>query len=129
MAGVQLQFVDENPILKLKANEISLTQVLLNLLNNSFDEVVNKPLKDRWIKIKTSTVKNKIWVEVIDSGHGIPPEIVDKLFNPFFTTKDIGKGTGLGLSISKALMEKMQGDISYHLVDGYTCFRLELAKV
>jgi PAS domain S-box-containing protein len=129
MAGVQLNTVLSDPKIRVKANEISLTQVMLNLLNNAFDEAVNKPVKDRWIKIKTSESNNKVLIDVIDAGLGIDAKTVEKLFNPFFTTKDIGKGTGLGLSISKALMEKMHGDISYKVVEGHTCFRLELPKV
>jgi C4-dicarboxylate-specific signal transduction histidine kinase len=126
---VQLQTVLSDPKIRVKANEISLTQVMLNLLNNAFDEAVNKPVKDRWIKIKTTESNNKVLIDVIDAGLGIDAKTVEKLFNPFFTTKDIGKGTGLGLSISKALMEKMHGDISYKVVEGHTCFRLELPKV
>ncbi len=125
-AGVQLSFELDPSNVSVLANEISLTQVLLNLLNNAYDEVIKKELNQRWIKIVTKHKDSTLIIDVIDSGSGVPNDLIDKLFNPFFTTKEIGKGTGIGLSISKALMQKMHGDISYHKIDGNTCFRLEL---
>lgn len=65
---------------------------------------------------------------VKDSGNGICIETLEKLFVPFFTTKEIGKGTGLGLSISKGIVEEHEGDLDYQKLDGHTAFILTLPK-
>ncbi len=87
-----------------------LSQVLLNLLNNAKDavSVVDKKI----IRIELVNENNMIGLAVIDSGVGIPLEQRANLFQPFFTTKEVGKGTGLGLSISKGIIDS-QGGIIY----------------
>lgn len=103
-----------------RSSEVS--QVLLNLLNNAYDAIENNPIK--WIKINIVKTSDKVIVQVIDSGSGMPVEVQNKLMVPFFTTKPIGKGTGLGLSISKGLMQAMNGDLIYNNELGNTCFEL-----
>jgi C4-dicarboxylate-specific signal transduction histidine kinase len=63
-----------------------------------------------------------------DSGSGIPASVREKLFNPFFTTKEVGKGTGLGLSLSKGLMQDMGGDLELSPDLTQTCFLLRFVK-
>jgi PAS domain S-box-containing protein len=84
-----------------------LNQVFMNLLVNAAQaiEVRGK------ITIRTGQQDDKIWIEVADTGKGIPPEIIPLIFNPFFTTKPVGKGTGLGLSVSYKIVEKHHGKI------------------
>ena len=90
-----------------------LNQVFMNILNNAIDAVVeaeNQP--DKHINIDTFKLDDHLIKVVIrDNGSGITPEIINKLFNPFFTTKPVGKGTGLGLSISYKIIEKHKGKI------------------
>jgi two-component system, NtrC family, sensor kinase len=94
-----------------------LNQVFMNLLANAIDAletiVDSNPRFQPEIQISTGLV-NQDWVEIriADNGTGIPPEVAQKIFNPFFTTKPIGKGTGLGLSIShQIVVEKHQGKL------------------
>ncbi|HEY6974895.1 MAG TPA: tetratricopeptide repeat protein, partial [Chitinophagaceae bacterium] len=80
-------------------------RVLLNLFNNAFYSVLQKKkqLGDEYeptVLVYTKKVDSKLEIRVQDNGTGIPPKIVDKIFNPFFTTKPPGQGTGLGLSLS-----------------------------
>lgn len=107
------------PCIKGDANEFS--QVFANLLLNSRDAVLAK-LSELRIFSRTLTYNPKIiislyheanWihVDVYDNGIGIPAEDIEKVFQPFFTTKDIGKGTGLGLSISNLIVQKWGGTI------------------
>ncbi|HXH75352.1 MAG TPA: PAS domain-containing sensor histidine kinase [Bacteriovoracaceae bacterium] len=86
---------------------IQFSQVLLNLLINAFD-VVNM-LEEKWIKICIHLTDSTATFKIIDCGRGIPVEIQEKIFQPFFTTKEIGKGTGLGLSLSRTIIEKHAG--------------------
>jgi C4-dicarboxylate-specific signal transduction histidine kinase len=90
-----------------RASQIS--QVILNLLNNSSDAIAY--FDEKWIKIAATQEGENVKVTVTDSGKGIKPEHVDKVFQPFFTTKDPGKGTGLGLSISTGIVESHRGTL------------------
>lgn len=103
---------------------VQITQVLLNLLNNAMDAINHQ--KDKWIKIKVQTLGEKLIVTVTDSGNGINASVVDRMMEPFFTTKDPGKGTGLGLSISKGIIEDHGGHLRYETYQGHTQFQIEL---
>jgi C4-dicarboxylate-specific signal transduction histidine kinase len=88
---------------------VQISQVLLNLIANAYDAVIVLP--EKWVKMSISENKEGVTIIIADSGHGIPEEIRDKIFQPLFTTKEVGKGTGLGLSISKGIMEDHGGKI------------------
>ena len=84
-----------------------LNQVFLNLLVNAGHAIEERGT----ITLRTGQVGDMVWVEVADSGKGIPPENLQRIFDPFFTTKPIGKGTGLGLSLSYSIVQKHHGRI------------------
>jgi two-component system, NtrC family, sensor kinase len=90
-----------------------LNQVFMNILSNAIDVLMEQ--KNDWekqINIETNKLNDDyIQVGIKDNGAGIPPEIMNKLFNPFFTTKPVGKGTGLGLSICYQIIEQHKGKI------------------
>lgn len=90
---------------------IHISQTLLNLLNNSFDAI--EKLKEKWISIEVAVIGKELRLSVTDSGSGIPKDIVNKMFQPFFTTKEIGKGTGLGLGISIGIIQRYGGNLIY----------------
>ena len=71
---------------------------------------------------------SKVTIAINDSGKGIPTEIAARLFEPFYTTKDVGKGTGLGLSLSKTLAQDMGGDLILNSTVSNTRFDIILAK-
>jgi len=81
-----------------------------------------KPRESLEIEVNQSEVN----ILVTDSGLGISAEIVDKMMNPFFTTKEIGKGTGLGLSISKGIIEEHGGKLIYNSDSPNTQFIVKL---
>ncbi len=91
-------------------NSLYVSQVLLNLVNNAIHAISKH--EDPWIKITNKRDKNYIYIEVTDSGKGIATDVADKIFNPFFTTKDINNGTGLGLSLSKNMAIRSGGDLN-----------------
>jgi len=94
-----------------------LEQVFINLLINARDAIeekwkIGKPEKDdKKIGLKTRQEGTEIVVEIRDTGMGIPGNIQNKIFEPFYTTKEVGKGTGLGLSISYGIIKDCRGTI------------------
>ncbi len=116
--------IPQNIVLECRAVQIS--QVLLNLLNNSFDAIKDNPVK--WVELNIEDLGDRILIREIDSGSGIPPQVIEKMFNPFFTTKEIGSGTGLGLSISRGLVESHRGTLTYDTKNSNTSFIIMLPK-
>ena len=113
---------DDDLLIECRAPQIS--QVILNLLTNACDAVEES--NEKWVKLNCQTDDKVVKIRVTDSGSGIPKETLDKLFQPFFTTKGIGKGTGLGLSISKGLVESHHGTLFVDSNSTNTCFVIEL---
>jgi C4-dicarboxylate-specific signal transduction histidine kinase len=118
---------DESKVL-FKGNRIQISQVLVNLLNNSFDALESFKSGKKWIDFRIDTTHELIILKVTDSGAGIPPEIRKDIFRPFYTTKDIGKGTGIGLSISKSIIENAGGKFYYDETSPHTAFVIELKR-
>jgi signal transduction histidine kinase len=87
------------------------SQVLLNILKNAKDAIMNYRKDGGRITIKLYENDYKSHLEIIDNGGGIPADILPKIFDPYFTTKEQGKGTGVGLYMSKKIIEKMGGSI------------------
>ncbi len=104
---------DEN-LPKVNVAQQDIGRVLLNLFNNAF-YAVNQKKKTAGaeykpeVTVSTSTEKNNLIIAVKDNGNGIPQNIVDKIYQPFFTTKPTGEGTGLGLSLSYDIVVKGHG--------------------
>ncbi|MFW2551830.1 ATP-binding protein [Aliarcobacter butzleri] len=92
------------------ANEFS--QVILNLLTNAKDAILENKIENPLIIIQTKIDDEYIYISIKDNGLGIKDEIINKIFEPYFTTKDEGKGTGIGLYMSKIIIENnMNGKI------------------
>lgn len=96
--------------LSLHCRSVEISQVLLNLLNNAFDAVLGSTGK--WVKLEASATGSEVRILVTDGGPGIPPALREKIFQPFFTTKEVGRGTGLGLSLSKGICESHGGSLA-----------------
>jgi two-component system NtrC family sensor kinase len=91
-----------------------ITRVLLNLISNSFYAATKRKAEagdgyEPTLVASTRSLGDRVEIRVRDNGTGIPPEVREKIFNPFFTTKPAGEGTGLGLSISHDVIVKQHG--------------------
>ncbi|MEP7110619.1 MAG: ATP-binding protein [Ferruginibacter sp.] len=107
----------DNSIGKINIIPQQIERVLMNLYNNSFYTVNGRKRqqpndREPTVSIKTKKLDGKIEVNVKDNGNDIPQKVVDKIFQPFFTTKPTGEGTGLGLSKSYDIIKALGGEIN-----------------
>jgi CheY-like chemotaxis protein len=138
---IELNLEIEEGIPSVMMNSVQLQQVLLNLCVNARDAMEGQGelgICLSWIKVDsiTSTASDRWhkneWVElsIADTGCGIAADIIDDIFTPFFTTKEVGKGTGMGLSFVYGIMEKNGNHIVVESESGKgTTFRLLFAPV
>jgi signal transduction histidine kinase len=99
-----------------------LNQIWLNLIDNALDAA---PVSGR-VEIRAEHRGGRVVVRVIDNGPGIPPDLRERIFDQFFTTKPVGQGTGLGLDITRRLVRKHDGDIEVESEPGRTVFLISL---
>lgn len=130
-ADLQTELAKDLPKMKVIPQDFG--RVLLNLINNAFYAVKDKSESSGkdfkpMVKVTTKLKKNQIEIVVADNGNGIPEEIKDKIFQPFFTTKPTGKGTGLGLSLSYDIVKAHGGELRVESIRGEgTEFKIELS--
>lgn len=110
----------------LDCRPVEISQVFLNLLSNAFDAV--EQLAEKWIQLVIADAGNSIEITVTDSGSGIASAVAAKIFQPFFTTKDVGRGTGLGLSISLKIVQNHGGTFRLDPTCPNTRFVISLPK-
>jgi signal transduction histidine kinase len=99
--------LSSSPLL-IQGVEYKLQQVFLNLFLNARDAMP----RGGWLTIATREDETAVAIEVGDTGSGIPPEQLSRIYDPFFTTKEIGKGTGLGLSITYGIVQEHGGTLN-----------------
>ncbi len=123
-ARIEREYEDEILVM---ANESRLGQVFLNLLINAAQAIALGDSQNQRIFVRTARHGEGVVVEVSDTGSGMSPEVIERIFNPFFTTKPIGVGTGLGLSICRNIVESMGGriEVTSRLGKGST-FRISM---
>ncbi|MEN8303453.1 MAG: HAMP domain-containing sensor histidine kinase, partial [Campylobacterota bacterium] len=100
-------------------------QVILNILKNAQDNFREKETKHPQVIIKI----DETTISICDNGGGIPKDIIGKIFDPYFSTKDEKNGTGLGLYMSKTIVEEHhKGKLLVNNINGGVCFKIELMK-
>ena len=113
-----------------------ISRVLLNLISNGFDEVTQRKREvdpghyKPMLAAATRNLGDRVEIKIRDNGTGIPPDVKQQMFNPFFTTKSAGEGTGLGLSISHdIIVEQHAGSIEVDTRPGeFTEIRVVLPR-
>ncbi len=107
------EFADNLPTVVLDGNQME--QVLLNLIKNGMDAIGDNAGE---LRIRTTLEDDNIVISITDSGRGMSRAVMEKIFMPFFTTKEVGKGTGLGLSVSYSIVKSLGGKILVDSVEG-----------
>lgn len=125
----EIQFSSsEVPDVKVLCHPFQITQILFNLTKNADDAMAGLPAESRWLKYEFVMYPNFILIKVMNGGPQILPEFHLKLFQPFFTTKDVNQGTGLSLSTSRGIAMDHKGDL-YFEDNQNTTFVLKLPIV
>jgi two-component system, NtrC family, sensor kinase len=98
-------------------------RAILNLITNAFYAVAEKKKLESekyepTVSVSTKKIRDKVLLTVMDNGNGIPQKVLDKIFQPFFTTKPTGQGTGLGLSLSYDIIKAHGGEIKVETTEG-----------
>jgi len=99
--------------------------LIINLINNSKDAFNENNIKERKILIKATTTQNHTSLTIKDNAGGIPKHAIKHIFEPNFTTKEVGKGTGIGLYMSTQILEKMGAKIKVKNIDNGACFFID----
>jgi len=121
--GLQFSFDLSEEALPVQADSGQLKQIITNLVVNARDALPDGGS----LTMSTVSMGTEAELSVADNGHGMGEEIMDKIFEPFFSTKDSDEGTGLGLSVVRGIVEGHQGTISVESVVGEgTTFRIRL---
>lgn len=124
IGNISFSFDIQPSHLKIKCQVVQMGQVLLNLINNSYDAIYN--LEEKWIRLNAFVKNQNVVITLTDSGFGISEDLQQKIFNPFFTTKELGKGSGMGLSISMSIIKKHNGKFYVNTESDNTQFCIEL---
>ncbi len=108
--SIEVDYLHEHPNVMVRVNPIKIDLAVSNLLKNAIEAVENskKPL----ITIDTELTNGMMVLHIEDNGGGVDEHIMGQLFNPYFTTKEVGKGMGLGLSITYEILQQYGGEIS-----------------
>jgi hypothetical protein len=126
-AGVVVRLNADSSVLPITGNAGKLQQVFLNLFLNARDAMEGCERGEAVLEVTTSCDEAGVKIDVCDTGHGISPEHLDRIYDPFFTTKSARKGTGLGLSITYGIIQEHGGTIEAFARSGRGVrFHLEL---
>lgn len=119
--------INEEMLISTRKNE--LMQIILNLIKNSMEAYKDNNIQERVVEITATQNSQRVEIFVKDSAGGIPKEIIDKIFNPYFSTKSSKNGTGLGLYMSKMIVEEhLSGYLDVETHGSSTTFKISLIK-
>ncbi len=102
--------------------KVAVDQALYALINNSLEAV--KSQHSGWIRVESAIKGSRVEISIVDSGKGIAPDVAAKMFQPFFTTKDVGQGAGLGLAMAQGVFTHHGGELYYDKLSPNTCFKI-----
>jgi C4-dicarboxylate-specific signal transduction histidine kinase len=121
--SINKQITDNLPLVY--GNHVKLEQVFINLLQNSMDALEEQGKGE--IDLVMDQADDNVIVRFSDNGKGIPSEVLERIFEPFYTTKDVDKGTGIGLSIIYGIIQELHGTVTCESTEGQgTTFEIRL---
>jgi signal transduction histidine kinase len=118
--SIRREYAPDLPLVSVYVSEIN--RLWAVLLSNAFDAVPSGGA----ITVRACREPGGVMAEVVDNGPGVPSEIQDRIWEPFFTTKDVGQGSGLGLDIARRIVSRHAGTIELHQSPGETAFAVRL---
>jgi len=128
--NIKVDIIELDKDVSLFAHEDLIEQVIINLLSNARDAFEDVDEENKFIKIFIEKTDGVVIIKIEDNAGGIPKDVVEKIFNPYFTTKEQGRGTGLGLYMSKDIMSKsFSGDLIYKHTDNGSVFELRCGSI
>ena len=127
--GIEV-IIDSKNGKKIKTYLRELMQVIINILKNAKEVLIENEIKEGKIFIYIRDLEDEVIISICDNGGGVKDEIKEKIFNPYFTTKDERNGTGLGLYMSRTIVEKhLHGMLNTYNENGGACFQIRLPLV
>jgi C4-dicarboxylate-specific signal transduction histidine kinase len=124
--ALQLHFEPPQPDIKIAGDAARYEQVMINLIKNSCDAMSTRPGEHHLWIIAGMVADDRLQLDVRDNGPGIDPEHRNQLYEPFFTTKEVGHGLGLGLAIVHSILRDLGGSIETLEQAEGACFRLHI---
>ncbi|MGI5131867.1 ATP-binding protein [Pseudonocardia sp. CA-107938] len=122
-AGIRIVKDFDRTLPQIPAYAAELNQVWTNIIDNAIDAMDGSGT----LTVRTGRTEDRLFVEIGDTGPGIPPDVRRRIFEPFYTTKPVGRGTGLGLDVSyRVVVNRHHGDIQVESEPGNTRFRVLL---
>jgi C4-dicarboxylate-specific signal transduction histidine kinase len=128
LAGIEIvtELPEDCPFIM--GHTIQMEQVILNLLTNARDAMIGKDREAR-ITLRVFGDDKGVHITSEDTGGGVPEDVLPRIFEPFYTTKEMGKGTGLGLSVSYGIVRDMNGIIVAKNVENGARFTVTLPRI
>ncbi len=124
--GIEIIYTNNASGSAVLCRRVEISRIIINLLNNAFDALMEVKQPTKQIQIVVDSSPSFTSISVMDNGPGIPQELLVKIMDPFFTTKEVGSGTGLGLSMSQKIAKQHNGSLSVQSAPGKTIFLLNL---
>jgi len=128
LSGIEIEMDFPEACSRVSGHTIQMEQVVLNLLTNARDAMVDNEGETR-ITLRVFEDEAGVHITSQDTGGGIPEGVIPRIFEPFYTTKEMGKGTGLGLSVSYGIIRDMGGSITAANVDDGALFTITLPAI
>lgn len=127
--GVSLKMALDDNLPMTYADDRQVEQVFVNIINNACDAFEEEVGEGNEIEIRSYCQDTDVYFEILNNGPAIPEDRLEKIFDPFYTSKDVGKGTGLGLSLCYGIVHEHSGDITVESEMGKTVFTIRIPVI